>query len=81
MGANRVGQLYRHSGELAIWPSPSTYDHPAIGATRPGEPILILERLTDGFRERWVHVLVGGRVGWIKAEYINLEWIDPEEEK
>ena len=78
MGANRVGQLYNHPGELAIWPSPNTYADPPIGATVPGEPILILERLTTAHRERWVQALSGGKVGWIKVEYVSLDWIDPE---
>ena len=78
MGANRVGQLYNHPGELAIWPSPNTYADPPIGATAPGEPILILERLTTAHKERWVHALTGGKVGWIKVEYVSLDWIDPE---
>lgn len=78
MGANRVGQLYNHPGELAIWPSPNTYADPPIGATQPGEPILILERLTTAHKERWVHALSGGKVGWIKVEYVSLDWIDPE---
>lgn len=78
MGANRVGQLYNHPGELAIWPSPNAYADPPIGATVPGEPILILERLTTAHKEHWVHALTGGKVGWIKVQYVNLDWIDPE---
>ena len=78
MGANRVGQLYNHPGELAIWPSPNTYADPPISATVPGEPILILERLTTAHREHWVQALSGGKVGWIKVEYVSLDWIDPE---
>ena len=77
MGANRVGQLYNHPGELALWPHPE-HVLPPIGATQPREPILILERLTTAPKEHWVHVLSGGKVGWIKVEYVNLDWIDPE---
>jgi len=78
MGANRVGQLYNHPGELAIWPIPNTYADPPIGITAPGEPILILERLTTAHNEHWVHALTGGKVGWIEVEYVSLDWIDPE---
>ena len=78
MGANRVGQLYNHPGELALWPSPNTWREPPIGATQPHKPILILELLTTEYNERWVHALSGGKVGWIKVEYVNLDWIDPE---
>lgn len=78
MGVSRVGQLYNHPGALAIWQSPNTYADPPIGSTSPGEPILILERLTTAWMERWVHALTGGKVGWIKVEYVSLDWIDPE---
>lgn len=78
MGANRVGQIYNHPGELALWPGPNTYGDPPVGATQPGEPILILERVTTPHNGRWVHALSGGKMGWIKVEYVNLDWIDPE---
>ncbi|MBM3298467.1 MAG: hypothetical protein FJY85_00765 [Deltaproteobacteria bacterium] len=78
MYAPPVGQLYNHTGELALWPSPNIYGAPPIGATVPGEPILILERLIS-LTQHWVYALSGGNVGWIKVEYVNLERIDLSE--
>lgn len=82
MGELQVGKLYRHEAQLALWRTylPSKYmaDQEQVGQTEPYEPILILELRELVSADRWAHVLVGGRVGWLKVRYLHLEPIDPE---
>lgn len=82
MGELQVGKLYRHEAQLALWRTyvPSEYlaDQEQVGQTDPYDPILILELRTRVNADRWAHVLVGGRVGWLKVHYLHLEPIDPE---
>lgn len=78
MREHNIGQIYSFPGELAIWPETSIYGLPPVGVTKPGDPILVLEWLTTSFCERWVHVLADGKVGWIKAHYVNLVCIGEE---
>lgn len=86
MGELHVGRLYRHEAQLALWNSymPSEYlsDQEQVGQTEPYDPILILElRQEPRYADRWAHVLVGGRVGWLKVQYLRLDPIDPEGEQ
>lgn len=86
MGELQVGKLYRHEAQLALWKTnfgkdESLAHQEQVGQTEPYEPILILELLgytERRYGDRWAHVLVGGRVGWLKVHYLHLEPIDPE---
>jgi hypothetical protein len=86
MGELHVGRLYRHEAQLALWRSHMEREYLSdaeqVGQTEPYDPILILELPQEPrYADRWAHVLVGGRVGWLKVQYLSLDPIDPEGEQ
>jgi hypothetical protein len=82
MGANRIGQLYYHT-HRSITLRQDRGSHilaSAIGSIEQGEVFLVVAK-AEWPDLGWLQVLVGGRLGWIYAEALNLVWVDPEEEQ
>jgi len=88
MAANRIGQLYKYTGQgsIPLWEAiplledVNSFFYNELGRIEANIPFLILEKYEDAPRhEYWIKVLVEDKVGWVKSTYLNIDWVDPEE--
>ena len=90
MAANRIGQLYKYTGQgsIPLWEAiplledVNSFFYNELGRIEANIPFLIIEKRDEPDRhEYWTKVLYKEQVGWVKSTYINIysEWVDPEE--